>query len=106
MSNIYTITQEMIEANRKTVWISRCIEDYSTVSELISQLSNYPDDANVNPRMRYEYDSTFEVEWKRAESDDEVVTRLHNEHHSRLRKQDVEIALLKSLQEKYKDKEL
>ena len=106
MSNIYAITQEMIDANRKTVWISRYLEDYSTVGELIFQLNKYPVDATVSLLNRHEYDSTLEVEWERAESDDEVVTRLHNEHHSRLRKQDEEIALLKSLQEKYKDKEL
>ena len=106
MSGEFLVTQEMIEANRVTKWKGDAFFIDGTVDGLISELKEYPPTAIVTMRMDYEGDSAVEVRWEEVETDDDVVERLYSDHRRYHRKQQEEIALLKSLQEKYKGKEL
>ena len=115
MSDEFAVTHEMVEVSRKVVQSQKTVkvmEVYNggfRTADLIEQLEQFEKEGARLVYTHYNrHDDSLSIQGyiTRQETDDEVVKRLHNEHHRRLVKQQEEIALLKSLQEKYKDKEL
>lgn len=111
--SIYTVTQEMIEANRKgvqeqvTVRVGQT-EDGFRVKDLISQLRHFEDHNAWHVYVSHCYsDDSIVIQGyaSRPENDTEVVERLQKAHLEEERLKRAELAELERLEKKYRGKQ-